>query len=203
MGLPLASLIANILMCQLEKELVPTMRNELEEWTRFVDDTFAFINRYAAQSIKIKQVRPKNPIHLRRRKWWNDTIRWCSHQKDRRQPTKNNGIEKKDKYTVINEEKRRQQQQTRSKAISILDDLHQPPLCKDERWNTHEGIEATNWIKDENVHNITYHISCGSTRRPNKMPNRQMPRSSITAKTTPRMYSLTRLLFQERAKFSK
>ena len=41
MGSPLGSLIANIFMCELENNLVPTMNNELEEWTRYVDDTFA------------------------------------------------------------------------------------------------------------------------------------------------------------------
>ena len=43
MGSPLGSLIANIFMCELEKSLVPTMGTKLEEWTRYVDDTFALI----------------------------------------------------------------------------------------------------------------------------------------------------------------
>ncbi len=43
MGSPLGSLIANIFMCELENNLVPTMGTKLEEWTRYVDDTFALI----------------------------------------------------------------------------------------------------------------------------------------------------------------
>ena len=51
MGSPLGSLIANIFMCELENSLVPTMNNELEEWTRFVDDTFALIDPNKIQSV--------------------------------------------------------------------------------------------------------------------------------------------------------
>ena len=45
MGSPLGSLIANIFMCELENNVVPTMGNKLEEWTRYVDDTFVLIER--------------------------------------------------------------------------------------------------------------------------------------------------------------
>ena len=51
MGSPLGSLIANIFMCELENNLVPTMNNELEEWTRYVDDTFALIDPDATQRV--------------------------------------------------------------------------------------------------------------------------------------------------------
>ena len=45
MGSPLGSLIANIFMCELENNVVPTMGHKLEEWTRYVDDTFVLIER--------------------------------------------------------------------------------------------------------------------------------------------------------------
>jgi hypothetical protein len=51
MGSPLGSLIANIFMCELENDLIPTMNNEIEEWTRFVDDTFALIDPDATQNV--------------------------------------------------------------------------------------------------------------------------------------------------------
>ena len=51
MGSPLGSLIANIFMCELENNLVPTMNNELKEWTRYVDDTFALIDPRTTQSV--------------------------------------------------------------------------------------------------------------------------------------------------------
>ena len=42
MGSPLGALFANIFMSELENKLVPKLKN-LKEWTRYVDDTFAFI----------------------------------------------------------------------------------------------------------------------------------------------------------------
>ena len=42
MGSPLGALFANIFMSELESKLVPKLKN-LKEWTRYVDDTFAFI----------------------------------------------------------------------------------------------------------------------------------------------------------------
>ena len=61
MGSPLGSLMANIFMCELENTLVPTMANELEEWTRFVDDTFALIDPSALERIlqKLNSYDPK------------------------------------------------------------------------------------------------------------------------------------------------
>ena len=51
MGSPLGSLIANIFMCELENNLVPTMEDVLGEWTRYVDDTFALIQPHAIQDV--------------------------------------------------------------------------------------------------------------------------------------------------------
>ena len=42
MGSPLGALFANIFMCELENSLIPTIP-ELKRWSRYVDDTFAFI----------------------------------------------------------------------------------------------------------------------------------------------------------------
>ena len=41
MGSPLGSLIANIFMCELETTIVPKLN--IKMWTRYVDDTFAFV----------------------------------------------------------------------------------------------------------------------------------------------------------------
>ena len=43
MGSPLGSLIANIFMCELENDMIPKMTEKLDSWTRYVDDTFAFV----------------------------------------------------------------------------------------------------------------------------------------------------------------
>ena len=44
MGSPLGSLFANVFMCELENTIIPKLKQELNTWTRFVDDTFVFIN---------------------------------------------------------------------------------------------------------------------------------------------------------------
>ena len=61
MGSPLGSLIANIFMCELENHLVPTLGNVLEGWTRYVDDTFAFIEPGTTQDVlqKLNSYDPK------------------------------------------------------------------------------------------------------------------------------------------------
>ena len=48
-------------MCELENNLVPTMSNALQEWTRFVDDTFAFIKPDSIQDVlqKLNSYDPK------------------------------------------------------------------------------------------------------------------------------------------------
>ena len=43
MGSPLGPLLANVLMSELESTVVPTLANDLDMWTRYVDDTFAFM----------------------------------------------------------------------------------------------------------------------------------------------------------------
>ena len=42
MGSPVGALFASLFMSQLENEIVSKLKN-LKEWTRYVDDTFAFI----------------------------------------------------------------------------------------------------------------------------------------------------------------
>ena len=43
MGSPLGSLIANIFMCELETKVIPKLMDNVKLWTRYVDDTFAFV----------------------------------------------------------------------------------------------------------------------------------------------------------------
>ena len=43
MGSPLGALFANIFMCELENTIVPQLGDNILHWTRYVDDTFAFI----------------------------------------------------------------------------------------------------------------------------------------------------------------
>ena len=43
MGSPLGALFANIFMCELENNIIPNLGNKVHHWTRYVDDTFAFI----------------------------------------------------------------------------------------------------------------------------------------------------------------
>ena len=43
MGSPLGALFANIFMCEMENEIVPTLGTKLINWMRYVDDTFVFI----------------------------------------------------------------------------------------------------------------------------------------------------------------
>ena len=43
MGSPLGSLIANIFMCELETSVIPKLKDSIKLWTRYVDDTFAFV----------------------------------------------------------------------------------------------------------------------------------------------------------------
>ena len=43
MGSSLGALFANIFMTELETTLLPKLSDKLSNWTRYVDDTFAFI----------------------------------------------------------------------------------------------------------------------------------------------------------------
>ena len=44
MGSPLASLLANVFMCELENKIIPKLTEDMTPWYRYVDDTFSFIN---------------------------------------------------------------------------------------------------------------------------------------------------------------
>ena len=44
MGSPLAPLLANVYMCELENRIIPELANYMNPWYRYVDDTFAFID---------------------------------------------------------------------------------------------------------------------------------------------------------------
>ena len=43
MGSPLGPFLANIFMTEQEIEMIPSLRNDLQNWKRVVDDTFAFV----------------------------------------------------------------------------------------------------------------------------------------------------------------
>ena len=45
MGSPLGPVLANIFMVELETSLVPTMREWISLWFRYVDDTFTFVKK--------------------------------------------------------------------------------------------------------------------------------------------------------------
>ena len=40
---PLGSILANVLMVELENALVPTLHQHVKKWRRYVDDTFAYV----------------------------------------------------------------------------------------------------------------------------------------------------------------
>ena len=52
MGSPLGPLFANVFMCELENTLIPKLKNEINTWTRYVDDTFAFIDPNKIEHVK-------------------------------------------------------------------------------------------------------------------------------------------------------
>ena len=43
MGSPLGPVLANIFMSELEMAMIPSLENYLQNWKRFIDDTFAFV----------------------------------------------------------------------------------------------------------------------------------------------------------------
>ena len=61
MGSPLGPVIANIFMVELEKQLIPTMGDDLDLWFRYVDDTFTFIKKEKVDDV----IRILNNFHER------------------------------------------------------------------------------------------------------------------------------------------
>ena len=57
MGSPLGPLLANVFMCELENTLVPTLTENMDMWTRYVDDTFAFMKVNQQSTILEKHIR--------------------------------------------------------------------------------------------------------------------------------------------------
>ena len=51
MGSPLGPVIANIFMSELEQTLVPTLSEDVSFWTRYVDDTFAFVRQGSVERV--------------------------------------------------------------------------------------------------------------------------------------------------------
>ena len=45
MGSPLGPVLAGIFMVELETRIIPTVTDNISHWTRYVDDTFAFIKK--------------------------------------------------------------------------------------------------------------------------------------------------------------
>ena len=54
MGSPLGPLLANIFMTELEETIIPTLKNDLKHWKRYVDDTHAYINPRKINSVMTK-----------------------------------------------------------------------------------------------------------------------------------------------------
>ena len=54
MGSPLGALFANIFMCELENTVIPQLGDDIDSWTRYVDDTFAFIKPGRIELVKRK-----------------------------------------------------------------------------------------------------------------------------------------------------
>ena len=54
MGSPLGALFANIFMCELEETVIPQLGDDVIAWTRYVDDTFAFIKPTKIDLVKTK-----------------------------------------------------------------------------------------------------------------------------------------------------
>ena len=52
MGSPLGPVLANIFMVELEKTVIPTLKNYLYCWKRYVDDTFTIIDRNQVHTVK-------------------------------------------------------------------------------------------------------------------------------------------------------
>ena len=52
MGSPLGALFANIFMCELENTVIPKLGETIRNWTRYVDDTFAFIETQHLENVK-------------------------------------------------------------------------------------------------------------------------------------------------------
>ena len=67
MGWPLASLLANVFMCSSEKSIVPTLKDCLVHWKRYVDDTHAYIKPDKRDYVieKTEHLSPTDSIHLR------------------------------------------------------------------------------------------------------------------------------------------
>ena len=61
MGSPLGSLIANIFMSELETDIIPKLDDKMNMWTRYVDDTFAFIKENEEENVQgiLNQYDPK------------------------------------------------------------------------------------------------------------------------------------------------
>lgn len=64
MGSPLEPLFVNIFMCELENYLIPKHEDKISNWSRYVDNTFAFIKPQYICHVKDK----KCQVYLLRRR---------------------------------------------------------------------------------------------------------------------------------------
>ena len=69
MGSTLVPLLANIFMCELENTIVPTLANDVDMGTRYVDDTFAFIKANQKTEIlrKVNSFHPSIQFTMKRK----------------------------------------------------------------------------------------------------------------------------------------
>ena len=51
MGSPLAPILADIFLVELERNLIPTLKDHLSCWRRYVDDTICFINNGSVEHV--------------------------------------------------------------------------------------------------------------------------------------------------------
>ena len=54
MGSPLGPVIAGIFMVELEKTILPTLKDHMSPWKRYVDDTFSYIKQESIEFVLSK-----------------------------------------------------------------------------------------------------------------------------------------------------
>ena len=70
MGSPLGSILADICMVDLERTVIPTLTDHVQDWSRYVDDTIGIVKSDSIDHITatLKLFSSKHPIHPRSHK---------------------------------------------------------------------------------------------------------------------------------------